>query len=116
MYGTTLPTTGIQPFGLSQIQLINGTSNPQKLLDTLKDYRLKWYENIVKADASQKMFLNSWKSRTMAVYNEWKGKITEIADYVVKEAVSNPGSTVVVVAVTATLFFLGRNLFSKTKN
>jgi lysozyme family protein len=111
LYGTKLPTTNIQPFTKVQINLINNASNPQKLLDTLKDYRIAWYERIVQADASQAKFLNSWKSRTMAVYNSWKGKITEVAAYVTSEVTNNPNTAIIVVASTATLFFLGKAIF-----
>lgn len=114
LYGTNFPTSGIQTFGEPQINVINSAKDQNKLLDTLKNYRLNWYQNIVKQDATQAKFLNSWTNRTMDIFNKWYGKFGQSVIATAKKIEKNPLPTIIIttlliVSVFATYKILKRN-------
>lgn len=52
--------------GLKTIAAVNNYKNQKELFNKIKDARLKFVENIVKNNPSQKKFINGWKRRINA--------------------------------------------------
>jgi len=105
LYGTNFPTSGIQPFGDAQINVINSAKDQNKLLDTLKNYRLNWYQNIVKQDASQSGFLTSWNNRTMDIFNKWYGKFGQNVIATTQKIKTNPIPSIVITTLLLVSIF-----------
>ena len=121
LYGTNFPTSGVKPIGDEQINVINSASDPNKLLDTLKTYRINWYNNIVKADPTQAQFLPSWTSRTMSMFNKWYGNLAKGIETAAEEGVTEvkkiPKPIIIagIGVLAIATFFLIKAISTKTK-